>query len=141
MDKISKAKRSWNMSQIRARDTTPEFKVRMALQKAKYRFKLYDTNLPGKPDLVLQRYRTVVFVHGCFWHHHKGCKRANWPKSNKKYWIPKIKRNILRGKRIIKQLEKDGLRVIIIWECQTHKPEDIIKIFRKQLRKSTKHEI
>ena len=137
MDTFTKEQRSKCMSRIRAKNTTPELKVRTALHKAGYRFRLYDTSMPGRPDLVLQRHKTVVFVNGCFWHHHKGCKKAYWPKSNRTYWIQKIKRNVLHGKRVVKQLEKEGWRVIMIWDCQTRNPEEIVKVFRKQFNKDT----
>ncbi|MCX5657974.1 MAG: DNA mismatch endonuclease Vsr [Candidatus Omnitrophica bacterium] len=133
MDKISKQQRSWNMSRIKSKDTAPELRVRKILHKAGYRYRLYSKNLPGKPDIVFNKFQTAVFIHGCFWHHHKGCKGAYFPKSNIKYWLPKIRRNIQRDKIIVKQLSKEGWRVIIIWECQTYKDEEILKAFSKQL--------
>lgn len=99
MDRITKEHRSWNMSRIKGRDTRPELIVRSLLHSMGYRFRLNGKVsrkfhpkgvLPGKPDIVLVKYRTVVFVHGCFWHRHEGCARANIPKSNKKYWLPKL---------------------------------------------------
>lgn len=116
------------MSRIRSANTKPEIIVRSALFKLGFRFRLsgkvsekYCPNgcLPGKPDIVLAKYKTVIFVHGCFWHHHAGCKRASWPKSNKEYWIPKIKINIIRDRKNIKELKKMKWNVEIIWECET----------------------
>jgi len=92
-------------------------------------------NLPGKPDISLPKYKTAVFVHGCFWHHHKGCKRANWPKSNKKYWVPKIEHNILRDKTHARQLRRIGWRAVTIWECQTRQQEKILKKITRLIEK------
>ncbi|MBU1162905.1 MAG: DNA mismatch endonuclease Vsr, partial [Proteobacteria bacterium] len=86
MDIISKEKRSWNMSRIRGKDTKPEIIVRSMLHRMGYRFRLHRKDLPGKPDIVLPKYKTVIFVHGCFWHRHKGCKYAYTPKSRVKFW-------------------------------------------------------
>ena len=134
MDTISKRHRSWNMSRIRSKDTSPELHVRSALSRAGYRFRLHRGDLPGKPDLILKKYKAVVFVHGCFWHHHKGCKRANLPKTNRKYWLPKIDRNAVRDEENRKALKKMGWKVIIVWECQTKNPEVILRVFRKGLK-------
>ena len=126
-DHISKKHRSWNMSRIKSADTQPELIIRKRLFKYGYRYKLngnvskehYSTGtLPGKPDIVLSKYKTVIFIHGCFWHHHLGCKRATWPKSNRGYWIPKIKKNIDRDKKNLRLLNKMGWNVIIFWECE-----------------------
>jgi len=126
-DSISKKHRSWNMSRIKSVNTKPEVIVRSILFKLGFRFRLngkvskkYSAKgkLPGKPDIVLAKYKTVIFVHGCFWHHHQGCKRATWPKSNKEYWIPKIENNIIRDKENIKKIEKLGWKIYIIWECE-----------------------
>lgn len=107
-DHLTKEKRSWNMSRIRSKNTKPEIIVRSLLHRAGYRFRLHRKDLPGKPDIVLPKYKTVIFVHGCFWHRHKGCKRSNIPKSNKEYWIPKIQKNTKRDKIHYKSLIKDG---------------------------------
>ena len=134
-DTISKKHRSWNMSRIRSKDTTPEMRVRSALHREGYRFRLHNENLPGRPDLVLKKLKTAIFVHGCFWHHHRKCKRANLPKSNRNYWLPKIHGNIERDKECRKALKKSGWKVIIIWECQTKDPEKILKVFGKGIKK------
>lgn len=130
MDTISKKQRSWNMSRIRSKDTTPELRVRSVISKAGYRFRLHDKSLRGKPDLIFKKHKIALFVHGCFWHHHQRCKRANFPKSNKGYWAPKIHRNVQRDRENRKILKKDGWRVIIVWECQTKTPEKILTIFK-----------
>ncbi len=117
-DNLTKEKRSWNMSRIRSKDTTPELIVRSLLHRMGYRFRLHCKDLPGKPDVVLSKYKAVIFVHGCFWHGHKGCKRSNIPKSNRGYWVAKIRKNIDRNKKHRKALRKLGWGVIVIWECE-----------------------
>ena len=127
LDKISKEHRSWNMSRIKSKNTIPELLVRSTLHKMGYRFRLhgkvsikaYSTGvLPGKPDIVLAKYRTVIFVHGCFWHHHKNCKRAMVPKTKTEWWMDKFNRNIQRDIMNRGILENLGWRVVIIWECE-----------------------
>lgn len=117
MDIVSKEKRSWNMSRIRAKDTKPEKAVRSALHKAGYRFRLHSRSLPGKPDIVLAKYKTVIFVHGCFWHRHRGCKFAYMPKSRIGFWKDKFEENVKRDVKARKALQKLGWSVIVIWEC------------------------
>ncbi len=116
------------MSRIRAADTKPEKIVRSILHRVGFRFGLHVKSLPGKPDIVLPKYKTVVFVHGCFWHCHKGCRRANVPKTNKKYWVPKLERNLERDKINKRALKKDGWRIITVWECEVKKE---LKVFSK----------
>lgn len=118
MDTFSREARSRIMSAIRSENTRPEFIVRKLLFALGYRFRLHDKRLPGRPDIVLKKFKTVIFVHGCFWHHHKNCRRANWPKSNKEYWIPKIQGNIDRDRTNMKKLRKLNWKIIILWECQ-----------------------
>ena len=119
MDKISKEKRSWNMSRIRSKDTEPEKQVRSLLHQLGYRFRLHHKDLPGHPDIVLPKYRTVIFVHGCFWHRHSKCKYAYTPKSRQEFWKKKFLENIHRDKDNVQVLKQLGWRVEIIWECQT----------------------
>src|SRR5882762_427365 len=99
-DKISSKRRSWNMSRIRSRDTNPEFAVRRALANLKYKYRLHRTDLPGKPDIVLPKYRIAIFVHGCFWHQHSGCRKAVIPQTNADYWSAKLKRNAMRDTQV-----------------------------------------
>jgi DNA mismatch endonuclease (patch repair protein) len=106
------------MSRIQSRDTKPELALRKALHRLGFRFRVHRTGLPGKPDMVLAKYRTVIFVHGCFWHRHAGCNVATTPKSNTEFWNDKFSRNVARDERVIRQLEKEGWRVIIAWECE-----------------------
>lgn len=115
-DVVDRATRSRMMSGIRGRDTKPELIVRSYLHKAGLRFRL-GMKLPGKPDLVFPKYRAVVFVHGCFWHRHAGCKYAAVPKSNAAFWRKKFKENVSRDCRVQELLEQAGWRVIVVWEC------------------------
>jgi DNA mismatch endonuclease (patch repair protein) len=119
MDRLSKEQRSWNMSQIRAQDTSPELLVRSLLHRSGYRFRLHRRDLPGSPDLVLPKHRVVVFVHGCFWHRHARCRNAAMPQTRREFWKQKFQDNIRRDRRATSQLTKLGWRVLVIWECQT----------------------
>ena len=118
MDTLSKKRRSWNMSRIKGRDTEPELAVRRLLHGLGYRFRLHGRGLPGRPDIVLPKHRTVVFVHGCFWHRHGGCRYAYTPKSRTEFWEKKLDANCRRDRRQKLQLKRMGWRVITVWECQ-----------------------
>jgi DNA mismatch endonuclease (patch repair protein) len=120
-DVHTKAQRSYNMSRIRSKNTKPEMLVRSYLHKQGFRFRLHDKKLPGKPDIVLAKYKTVIFVHGCFWHGHKGCKYFVVPKTKTKWWLEKINGNILRDKKAQRELKKRGWKIINIWECYIKK--------------------
>ena len=133
MDTVSKEVRSRNMSAIRSKNTNPETVVRSLLFALGYRYRLHKKDLPGKPDIILKKHNTVIFVHGCFWHQHKECKRANIPKSNKKYWIPKLERNAERDKINKRELNKLGWNVITIWECETKDSGKITAELKKKL--------
>lgn len=113
------------MARIGAKNTKPEMAVRSTLHKLGYRFRLHSTDLPGKPDIVLKKYNTVIFVHGCFWHQHKGCKRSNMPKSNVAYWTSKLTRNSMRDRSNRKQLEHLGWTTLVIWECKTKNDQNL----------------
>ncbi len=116
-DVHTKKQRSYNMSRIRSKNTKPELIVRSWLHKQGYRFRLHDKTLPGKPDIVLKKYKTVIFVHGCFWHGHKNCKYYVVPKTRTKWWLDKINGNIARDKKAQRELKKHGWKVINIWQC------------------------
>lgn len=120
MDKISPAIRSRIMSSIRSRDTAPEIKVRKALHALGFRFRLHRKDLPGNPDIVLFKYHTCIFVHGCFWHRHPGCHRSSMPQTNAEFWQMKFDKNVARDKSVATQLEQLGWKVMVIWECETH---------------------
>ncbi|MBN1621447.1 MAG: DNA mismatch endonuclease Vsr [Endomicrobiales bacterium] len=128
MDTISKKRRSWNMSRIRSKDTKPEKAVRSLLHKLGYRFRIHNRKLPGNPDIILKQFKTAIFVHGCFWHRHKGCKYAYTPKSRIQFWNKKFSDNLKRHREVTTELKKMGWNIIIIWECQTK------NIFKLQLQ-------
>lgn len=117
-DRISKEHRSWNMSRIQGKDTRPEVKVRSWLFRRGFRFRKNDVRYPGKPDVVLPRYHTVIFINGCFWHHHEGCRYAYIPKSRTEFWIRKFKTNQVNDKLHRDRLKEMGWKVITIWECE-----------------------
>lgn len=107
------------MRRVRSADTTPEKKVRSLLHKLGFRFRLHRSDLPGKPDIVLPKHRTMVFVHGCFWHRHQNCLRATRPAIRQEYWLPKFKRTVERDRKNQKELRQQGWNVIVVWECET----------------------
>jgi DNA mismatch endonuclease (patch repair protein) len=118
-DIVDKATRSRMMAGIRNRDTTPERLVRQELYRMGIRYRLQNGKLPGRPDIVIGRLRTVIFVHGCFWHRHPGCRMAYTPKSNVEFWLTKLESNVARDTRNQARLVEQGWRVIVIWECET----------------------
>ncbi|MBS0461625.1 MAG: DNA mismatch endonuclease Vsr [Proteobacteria bacterium] len=117
VDVVDAATRSRMMSGIRGRNTRPELLVRSFLHRAGLRFRLH-VRLPGKPDLVFPKYRTVVFVHGCFWHRHAGCRLASIPATNRRFWEEKFEANVARDRRITRQLRREGWHVLVAWECE-----------------------
>lgn len=119
-DNHTKEVRSRNMAHIRSTNSKPEEKVRKYLFSKGFRYRKNDKRLPGKPDVVLPKYKTVIFINGCFWHKHD-CPRFVWPSSNEDYWIPKIQRNVERDRIVTQQLAVSGWNVIIVWECQLKK--------------------
>ena len=123
MDRISPEHRSWNMSRIRSRDTLPERRVRSLLHRLGFRFSLRRKDLPGKPDIALVSRRVAIFVHGCFWHHHKGCRKATMPSTRRAFWETKLTGNVARDGRISKQLEALGWQAITVWECELSNEE------------------
>lgn len=133
MNHITRKHRSWNMSQIKSRDTLPEKIVRKVLTKLGRRYHLHSNKLPGKPDIVIPKINTIFFINGCFWHQHKGCKRKTMPKTHIDYWKLKLKRNIDKQKKDIKQLKRDGWKVYIIWECETKDNKGLTQKLKKIL--------
>lgn len=123
MDSLTPEKRSWNMSRIKNRDTKPELIVRSLLHRKGYRFRLHRKDLPGKPDIILPRFKTVIFVHGCFWHRHEGCRYAYNPKSRVDFWQKKFSCNVIRDQEVQNALLDLGWKVHVIWECETKKTE------------------
>src|ERR1700679_3282737 len=112
--------RSENMRAIRSKGMRPELAVRSLVHKLGYRFRLHRKDLPGKPDLVFPSRRKIIFVHGCFWDSHDGCKTAHVPKTNLDYWLPKLQRNQARDAKNIGALNAEGWHTLVIWECETH---------------------
>jgi DNA mismatch endonuclease (patch repair protein) len=110
--------RSQMMAAVRSKDTQPEMIVRRLVHSMGYRYRLHAPRLPGKPDLVFAKRRKVIFVHGCFWHQHGGCKGSHLPKSNRGYWLPKLERNRTRDAEHLKALRADGWRCLVLWECE-----------------------
>ncbi|MEK6333429.1 MAG: DNA mismatch endonuclease Vsr [Acidobacteriota bacterium] len=126
-DTLSRQRRSENMARIRSQDTQPELIVRSLLHQAGFRFRLHSKRLPGKPDIVLPRFKTVVLVHGCLWHGHANCRRGRRPKSNADYWNRKIDRNLARDAANALLLKKAGWKRIVVWECQLKHPESTLR--------------
>jgi DNA mismatch endonuclease (patch repair protein) len=120
-DVHSKETRSYNMSRIKGKNTKPEMLVRKFLHANGFRYKLHDKSLPGKPDIVLPKYKTVIFVHGCFWHGHKNCKFFVVPKTRTDWWLNKINGNIVNDTKANKELRKAGWKIINVWECDLKK--------------------
>ncbi len=135
VDSISLERRSWNMSRIRGRDTGPEMRLRSLLHCAGFRFRLYAKDLPGKPDIVLPKYHAVIFVHGCFWHRHEGCRNATTPSTRAEFWQAKFDGNVERDKRNRAALEAKGWTVMTVWECELKADADrIVQQLSSELR-------
>ncbi|HIG28349.1 MAG TPA: DNA mismatch endonuclease Vsr [Verrucomicrobiales bacterium] len=134
VDHLTVRERSWNMSRIRSKDTKPETTVRSLLHRLGFRFRLHRRDLPGYPDIVLPKHRTVVFVHGCFWHRHKGCKYASNPGTRVEFWQKKFRDNVTRDKRNLKDLKKDGWKVIVVWECELRELDHIASRLAYEIR-------
>lgn len=117
-DRLTPEQRHLNMSHICSADTKPELMLRHALWRLGFRYRVNEKHLPGKPDIVLPKYHTVIFVHGCFWHGHEGCSKYSVPKTNTDFWTAKLSRNKQRDQEVWRQLEAKGWSVIIVWECQ-----------------------
>lgn len=137
-DVHSKKTRSFNMSRIKGKDTAPEMLVRRYLFSQGLRYKLHDKQLPGKPDLVFPKYKTVILVHGCYWHGHKNCKYFVPPKTKTEWWLNKIGKNIERDEENLRKLQQLGWKCIIVWECElkSGKKEETLSKLLQQLRKT-----
>src|SRR6266536_4778676 len=152
-DRLTKDRRSWNMSRIRGKDTSPEKRVRTLLHRLGFRFRLhvrvpvaFDTLSAStgervrvrcrkvffvRPDIILPKYKTAIFVHGCFWHRHRGCKNCTTPTHRRAWWLKKLEGNAVRDKIHQRALRKLGWRSVIVWECQTEKPKTLEQLSRK----------
>lgn len=123
VDRLTPQRRSWLMSRVGRKDTGPEMVVRRCLFREGYRFRIHRKDLPGSPDIVLPRYKVAIFVHGCFWHRHSGCSKATTPKSRTEFWSNKFSQNVERDKTAEDELARHGWRAIVVWECETQKPD------------------
>jgi DNA mismatch endonuclease (patch repair protein) len=121
------------MSRIRGANTKPEIRVRSMLHQMGYRFRLHRKDLPGKPDIVLPKYETVVFVHGCFWHRHPKCRFAYTPKTRVEFWTKKFARNVERHAEVEAELTASGWRVVVVWECETKSEDSLYEVLTKGL--------
>lgn len=139
-DVLTKEQRHRNMSNIRSRNTKPELIVRSLVHRLGYRFRLHRRDLPGKPDLVFVARRKIIFIHGCFWHMHD-CKYGNVvPATNTEFWQTKRRSNVDRDKRSVAALKKDAWQILTIWECETKKPELLIKRIIEFLESKNEHQ-
>lgn len=140
VDRLTPARRSWLMSRVGGKNTTPEIVVRKIAYSLGLRFSLHRKDLPGKPDVVFPKWKTAIFVHGCFWHRHGGCSKASNPKTRKKYWQEKFEANVQRDRRSVRQLRKQGWSVLTVWECETKKVERLSNrlalVFKKKALKA-----
>ena len=118
-DRLTPERRSRLMSRVRSKNTKPELIVRSLVHAMGYRFRLHRRDLPGCPDLVLAAYKTALFVHGCFWHRHRGCRKASEPSTRVEFWTDKFRRNVARDRKNRARLLNAGWRVIVVWECET----------------------
>ena len=134
MHKVSE-KRSRNMSAIKSKNTKPEIAVRKLLHSMGFRFRLHRKDLPGSPDIVLPKYKTVIFVHGCFWHRHENCKYASTPKTRQEFWEAKFRDNINRDKLNQENLSSKGWKIIVVWECEIKdKDFDLNRLFKNEIK-------
>lgn len=131
VDQIPPERRSALMGRIKRKNTGPELRTRKIAHAIGLRFQLHRNDLPGKPDLVFPRWRTALFVHGCFWHQHPGCPRASFPKSRTEYWGKKLRKNVERDALVIPALEELGWSVVVIWECETNDLVGLARILNK----------
>jgi DNA mismatch endonuclease (patch repair protein) len=135
VDSLTAERRSWNMSRIRGRNTGPELRLRSLLHRAGFRFRLHAKHLPGRPDVVLPKYRTAIFVHGCFWHRHSGCRNATMPSTRREFWQKKFEGNVGRDTHNQAMLEAAGWSVLIIWECELKaEAEGVVRRLGDELR-------
>ncbi len=133
MDRIDRQRRSWNMSRIHGKNTKPEIVVRSLLHRLGFRFRIHVKTLPGRPDIVLPRWKTVVLVHGCFWHRHGNCQFAYTPKSRREFWLSKFEANVSRDKKTLGLLRKAGWKPIVVWECEIRDLEKLSRRLKQRI--------
>lgn len=127
VDRLTPERRSWLMSRVGSKNTTPEMVVRRAAHSLGLRFRLHRKDLPGTPDLVFPKWKIAIFVHGCFWHRHPGCVKASTPRSRTEFWQRKFDSNVQRDEKNVELLQDWGWKVLTIWECETKKPERLVE--------------
>ncbi|MCA9450503.1 MAG: DNA mismatch endonuclease Vsr [Candidatus Omnitrophica bacterium] len=137
LDPLTAEERGRQMSLVRSKDTKPEMRVRRLVHSMGYRYRLHRRDLPGCPDLVFPTRKKVIFVHGCFWHRHKGCPRARLPKSRVEFWEEKLSSNVARDRKARRRLKRLGWDVLVIWECESEKPEKVKAKVKKFLEESS----
>lgn len=137
MDRLTKERRSWNMGRIRSKDTAPEIRVRGILHRLGYRFRLHSKRLPGRPDIVLPKWRHVIFVHGCFWHRHEACRFCYTPKSRTEFWAAKFQGTIERDRAAEEALRSLGWGVTVVWECELADEDRLISKLKSSLESSS----
>jgi DNA mismatch endonuclease, patch repair protein len=137
VDRLSSERRSWLMSRVQSKNTSAETRVRSVAHAMGLRFRLHSDSLPGKPDIVFPKWKTVVFIHGCFWHRHPNCKKATIPKSNTSFWTTKFERNVARDQANLNALEQLGWKAHVIWECETKSPDRITERLKQIFPSST----
>lgn len=135
MDHLSPDERSHRMALVRSKNTKPELAARRLLFHLGYRFRLHSADLPGKPDIVFRKRRKVIFVHGCFWHRHQGCRLTTTPVSREGFWREKFKRTVERDQRAIDRLSELGWSVLVVWECQLKHPDTLTQALGEFLGK------
>ena len=136
-DTVCPKTRSWIMSQVKSKDTKPEIRVRSMLHAMGFRFRLQRKDLPGRPDITLPKYKTVVFVHGCFWHRHPGCKKTTTPATRVQFWQEKFRKNVERDGRNQRDLVQLGWTVIVVWECELRDEGSLTCRLEKEIRGSS----
>ncbi|ECT7562157.1 DNA mismatch endonuclease Vsr [Salmonella enterica subsp. enterica serovar Cerro] len=144
VDTLTPEERSERMSRVRAQDTKPEMKLRRLIHGMGFRYRLHRRDLPGKPDLVFPGRRSIIFMHGCFWHRHEGCGLARLPKSKRAFWSAKLEANKERDQKNISTLEAAGWRVLVIWECQLRDEggvREVVKEFLTNYKRENNNEI
>ena len=134
VDRVTPEQRSANMRAVKGKNTGPEVRVRRFIHSRGFRFVLHDRRLPGSPDIVLPRWKTAVFVHGCYWHRHPGCSKASVPKTRTSFWTQKFERNVERDAANTRLLTEQGWDVLTVWECQTKTAEDLANALDPLLR-------
>lgn len=134
MDTLTPAKRSYVMCRVKGKDTSPERIIRRLVYHAGFRYRLYDPRLPGKPDLVFWGKHKVIFVHGCFWHGHEGCRRHRMPKSNQEYWFVKLEKNKVRDSLHLSELCEMGWRALVVWECELKETDILLERLKTFLK-------